>query len=170
MKNYNLKHDESVYFKNSAILLPNRQNKPKKEKECFLSLTNQNILVEVNVKKLFRTAKKTKAYPLKDVKNINDNVQVIINASTVDIYLTETDISFKFENEEIAANFYDEALLQITGDSKLVRAIKKTQKVIKETTNAIDLDFMKIAGGMIKKKVEKSKLNSTKKSSGNEEN
>ena len=167
MKNYNLKHDESVYFKNSAILLPNRQNKPKKEKECFLSLTNQNILVETNVKKLFRTVKKTEVYPLKDVKNINDNVQVIKNGSTVEIYLTETDISLKFENEEIATKFYDEALLQTTGDSKLVRAIKKTQKVIKETTDAIDLDFVKIAGAMIKKKAEKS---TTKNNSDNEEN
>ena len=53
----------------------------------------------------------------------------------------------EFAKEKEAKEFCDKALKLISGNSKLVRAVKKTQKAIKETNEALDIDVVNIATG-----------------------
>lgn len=145
MENYTLKDDETILFRSTAILLPDGKRDPKNEKSCDLSLTNQNILVKTSVKKLFKAVQETEVYALQDVKVIDEDIQVIRRKSTVDVYIKEKELYLEFENEKSAKEFCDKALKQISGFSKFVRAVKKTQKVIKETNEALDIDIGKIA-------------------------
>ena len=50
-----------------------------------------------------------------------------------------------FCEEKCAKEFCDKALKLISGNSKLVRGVKKTQKAIQETNDALDIDIAAIA-------------------------
>ena len=50
-----------------------------------------------------------------------------------------------FFKEKYAKEFCDKALKLISGYSKFVRGVKKTQKAVKETNEALDIDICEIA-------------------------
>ena len=55
-----------------------------------------------------------------------------------------------FQKEKYAKEFCDKALKLISGYSKIVRSVKKTQKFINETNEALDIDIVEIAKGAAK--------------------
>lgn len=146
MKNYTLKENEVVLFKGMVAILSDW--KEEKNTELYnteLLLTNYNIVLSTEIKKLFSSVLKQKIYAIDDVKVYDETVQIIKRKRNVDIYLVSEEIFLKFEKEKHAKEFCDKAVKQKDGNSKFVRSVKKTRKVIKETNEALDIDIVEMA-------------------------
>ena len=144
MENYILQENETILFRGTAVLMPNGKA-PKDPEESDVLLTNLNIVFISKIKKLFKTVSEVAAYSVNDVKIYDEAVQIIRRKNIVDIYLKQGEIFADFKKEKYAKEFCDKALKLITGYSKFVRSVKKTQKVINETNEALDIDVVEIA-------------------------
>ena len=128
---YKLKENENVIFRGSAMFFSDYKRAEENAKSCDVMLTNLNIVITYQKKKLFRTVTKSSVFKTEDVKIYDDTIQIIRQAADVDIYFKKSEVYLTFE-EEIAKDFSDKALTLISGNSKFVRAIKKAQKVVNE--------------------------------------
>ena len=137
MKNYKLKDTETVLFRGNAVIYTNHKRQEEGKIDCEIMLTNLNIVISYPKKKLFRMAVESLAYKVEDVKIFNERIQIIRQKTNVDIYLKQSELYLSFSEENIAKDFCNKALTLISGESQVVRAIKKTQKVINETGQAI---------------------------------
>ena len=146
MENYILKENETVLFRDEAILLQDGKNS-KNDTRCDVLLTNLNIVIVTQSKKAFRTINKVDVYSVTDVKIYDETIQIIRRQNLVDIYLKSCEIFIEFSKEKNAKEFCDKALKLISGFSKLVRSVKKTQKAIKETNEALGIDVGNMAKG-----------------------
>lgn len=144
MENYILQENETILFRGSAILLPNGKSS-KKEEEQDVLLTNLNIVFISKIKKLFRTVSEVSVFSVSDVKIYDESIQIIRRKSIVDIYLKSREVFADFKKEKYAKEFCDKALKLISGHSKFVRSVKKTQKIINETNEALDIDVIDVA-------------------------
>lgn len=144
MENYILQENETIIFRGTAVLMPNGKA-PKKQEEHDVILTNLNIVFINQIKKLFKTVCQVHTYSVKDVKIYDETIQIMRRKSVVDIYLKQGEIFADFKKEKYAKEFCDKALKLISGYSKFVRSVKKTQKVINETNEALDIDVIDIA-------------------------
>ena len=146
MKNYELCENEVILFKGLVEVLSNW----KEEKDIYkynteLILTNINIVLITEIKKLFSSVIDKKIYKIDDVKIYDEAVQIIKRKERVDIYLLGGEVFLEFEKEKSAKEFCDKSIKLRDGNSKFVRSVKRTQKVIKETNEALDIDIVKIA-------------------------
>ena len=144
MENYILQENETILFRGTVVLMPNGKE-PKNQAEHDVLLTNLNIVFISKIKKLFKTVSQVASYSVNDVKIYDETVQIIRRKTIVDIYLKQGEIFAKFKKEKYAKEFCDKALKLISGYSKFVRSVKKTQKVINETNEALDIDVVEIA-------------------------
>ena len=144
MENYTLKQNETILFRGTAFLMPDGKE-PKKQEECDVLLTNMNIVFICKIKKLFRTEHQVDVFSVNDVKIYDETIQIIRRKSIVDIYFKQGEVFADFKKEKFAKEFCDKALRLISGFSKLVRSVKKTQKAINETNEALDIDVVDIA-------------------------
>ena len=144
MENYILQENETILFRGTAILMPNGKA-PKNQEEHDVILTNLNIVFISKIKKMFKTVFQVDTYSVKDVKIYDETIQIIRRKSIVDIYLKQGEIFADFKKEKYAKEFCDRALKLISGYSKFVRSVKKTQKAINETNEALDIDIVDIA-------------------------
>ena len=145
MKEYVLKDNETILFRGNAILMPNGKRIETDKEKCDVVLTNLNIVLIEKVKKLFRTVNQANVFSVSDVKIYDETIQIIRRKAIVDIYLKKGELFLDFEKEKAAKEFCDKALKLISGNSKLVRAVKKAQKAIRETNEALDIDMVGIA-------------------------
>ena len=146
MENYILMNDETILYRGVALLLPDgKYDKKNAYDSADVLLTNYNIVFTVKRKKLFKAVVDTRIYSITDIKIYDDTVQVIRRKSIVDIYLNSVELFVKFKKERDAKEFTDKALKLVSGYSKFVRSVKKTQKAIKETNEALDIDVVEIA-------------------------
>ena len=145
MENYTLKENEVILYRGSATLLPNGKSNENNAVMNDLILTNFNIVITVKKKKLLKTVTETLIYSISDIKIHDEKIQVIRRKTVVDIYLKATELFLDFKKEKEAKLFCDNALKEISGESKLVRSVKKTKKAIKETNEALDIDVLEIA-------------------------
>ena len=147
MENYTLKNDETVLYRGSAIIMPDGKNEDKNAQKSDVLLTNFNIIVFQTKKKLFKTTTEPVIYNVSDVKIYDEQVQVIRRKAIVDVYLKTGELFLNFKKEKEAKLFTDKALRLISGESKLVRSVKKVKKEIRETDEALDID---IEGSVVK--------------------
>ena len=145
MENYTLSTNETILYRGSATMLHDGKTGKKETKNVDLLLTNLNIVLFEETKKLFKTVSETTTYSVSDVKIYDETIQVIRRKSVVDIYLNCGELFLDFEKEKEAKLFCDQALKLISGNSKLVRSVKKARKAIKETNEALDIDVIDIA-------------------------
>ena len=145
MENYILRSDETILFRGSAVWMPEGKRDAKTDIRCDVMLTNYSIVLTVHIKKFFKTSVEVYVYKTADVKIYDETIQVKRNKAVVDVYLQKKELFLDFEKEKPAKEFCDNALRLISGNSKLVRSVKKTQKAIKETNEALDIDVVKIA-------------------------
>ena len=145
MKEYTLKDDETILFRGNAILMPNGKRIETNKEKCDILLTNLNIVLIEKVKKIFRTVNQANIYSVSDVKIYDETIQIIRRKAIVDIYLKTGELFLDFEKEKEAKEFCDKALKLISGNSKFVRAVKKTQKAIQETNEALGIDMVEMA-------------------------
>ena len=144
MENYTLSANETILFRGSATLLPNGK-KDKKGEYVDVLLTNLNIVLTITISKLFSKKVETEVYSVSNVKFYDESAQIIRRKTTVDVYLTNKELFIEFDKEKEAKEFCDKALKLVSGQSKLVRAVKKTQKAINETNEALDINIVSMA-------------------------
>lgn len=144
MNNYTLQENETILFRGSCALMPNGKKNEKASESNDIILTNMNIVLFVKRKKLLKTVEEVQIFNVLDVKTYDETVQIIRRKSVVDIYLKECELFLDFFKEKYAKEFCDKALKLISGYSKFVRGVKKTQKVVKETNEALDIDIGEI--------------------------
>lgn len=150
MKNYELSANEVILFKGVAAVVSDWKNEQNvTEYKTELILTNLNIVLITEIKKLFSRILDKKIYSVKDVKVYDESVQVVRRKNLVDVYLLDGELFLKFEKEKSAKEFCDKAIKLKDGNSKFVRAVKKTQKAIRETNEALDIDIAEMAKGAI---------------------
>ena len=146
MKNYELKKDEVILFRGMVSSMSNwREEKKKSGFNTELILTNFNIVLLTEVKKMFSLILDKRIYKVEDIKTYDEAVQIIRRKNSVDLYLLDGELFLNFEKEKSAKEFCDKATKLRSGYSKFVRAVKKTQKVVKETNEALDIDVVEIA-------------------------
>ena len=150
MKNHTLRSDETILF-HSEVTLLNEGKRVGEPKPILaeLLLTNYYIVISYNKKSLFMTTTETETYEAKSIKIYDDTVQALRNKKRVDVYLQETELFFEFDKEKDAKLFVDKYQKLITGNSKFVRAVKKTQKTINETNDALGIDVVAVAKGTV---------------------
>lgn len=141
MENYNLKENETVLYRGSAIIMPDGKSDDKNAKISDIWLTNLNIVIFTKVKKMFKTVTEVESFSVSDVKIYDESAQVIRRKSIVDVYLKTGELFLDFEKEKEAKLFSDKALRLISGESKFVRSVKKVRKEIKETDEALDTNI-----------------------------
>ena len=145
MENYTLKENEVILYRGSAVLLPDGKSSGKNATMNDLLLTNFNIVLTIKKKKLLKTIEETLTYSISDIKIHDEKIQVIRKRNIVDIYLKTAELFLDFKKEKEAKLFCNNALKEISGESKFVRSVKKTRKAIKETNEALDIDVLEIA-------------------------
>ena len=145
MENYTLSTNETILYRGKATMLHDGKTGKKETKNVDLLLTNLNIVLFEETKRLFKTVSETTTYSVSDVKIYDETIQVIRRKSVVDIYLNCGELFLDFEKEKEAKLFCDQALKLISGNSKLVRSVQKARKAIKETNEALDIDVIDIA-------------------------
>ena len=144
MENYILKSDETVLYRGSVVVMPDGKSEAKNVKKADLLLTNFSIVIITQTKKLLKTVTEVEVYRTADVKTYDESVQVIRRKAVVDVYLKTGELFFDFKKEKEAKLFCDKALRLISGESKLVRSVKKVKKEIKETDEALDINIVVI--------------------------
>ena len=141
MENYILENDETVLYRGSVVVMPDGKSEAKNVKKGDLLLTNFNIVIITQTKKLLKTVTDVEVYRTSDVKTYDESVQVIRRKSVVDVYLKTGELFLDFKKEKEAKLFCDKALRLISGESKFVRSVKKVKKEIKETDEALDINI-----------------------------
>ena len=148
MQHYTLQNDEVILYRGEVTVLsaPPTQKPGRFIKDgTYLILTNLHIIIEKPVKKLFSKKVDTFLYDVQSVKKYDDVPQVIQKSVLVDVYLLGEELFLQFPNKGQASQFNNAALKLLTGFSKLVRGVKKGQKAIKETEDALDIDITGLA-------------------------
>jgi len=143
MKHYVLQKDETVLLRKSVQRL--REGKKVGQyaaTDAEVLLTNLHIVVSENRRAMLSATVETEVYDVHDVKVYDDTVQVIREKRRVSVYLNAAELFLEFEREQAAKEFCDREHKLISGYSKLVRAVKKTQKTITETNEALDIDIV----------------------------
>lgn len=144
MKHYELQADEVILYRGQVNLLPDgkpAKPAPFKKSETDVILTNLHLIVDETVRGLFNKSVDTLIYDVDVIKKYNDVPQVIQKGAYVDVYLIGTELFFQFPNKKEATLFTNAALRLLTGYSKLVRGVKKAQKAVRETEDALDIDI-----------------------------
>ena len=136
MENYILRDDETVLFKSKVEM----QITSKKKIEVELLLTNLNF-VFIRDKKLFAKKVENEVYDVKSVKKYDATYQIIRKNKKVEIYMIGVEKFLEFSTQKEAKEFTDVALKLVSGYSKFVRGVKKAQKSVKETEDALDIDI-----------------------------
>ena len=136
MENYILRDDETVLLASRVKM----QTTSKKSVEVELLLTNLNF-VFIKDKKFFSKNVEKEIYDVKSVKIYDSTYQIIRKNKKVQIYMIGVEKFLEFPNQKIAKEFTDIALKVVSGYSKLVRGVKKAQKAVKETEDALDIDI-----------------------------
>lgn len=145
MNNYTLQENETILFRGSCAIMQDGKKNEKNDEANDIILTNINIVLFVKHKKFLKTVEDVQIFNVLDVKTYDETVQIIRRKSVVDIYLKECELFLDFFKEKYAKEFCDKALKLISGYSKFVRGVKKTQKIVKETNEALDIDIGEIA-------------------------
>lgn len=145
MENYVLKENETVLYRHEVFVLPISKKRNEMIPKSELWLTNLNIVICTPKKKLLRTVFETEVYSVSDVKRYDERVQVIKRGKIVDIYLKDAELFLDFKKSGEAKLFSDIALRLISGESKFVRGVKRVQKEIRETDEALEIDTIGIA-------------------------
>lgn len=144
MKHYELQNDEVILYRGKVRLLPDgKPETPNRflKEEIYLVLTNLHIILDKTTQKLLGKKVDTLLYDTNTIKKYEDVPQIIQKGAFVDVYLLKTELFFQFCNKRQATQFNNAALRLLTGHSKLVRGVKKGQKAIKETEDALQIDI-----------------------------
>ncbi len=150
MKNYELGKDEVILYHGNAYLTRDGKidEKSKNKETTEVILTNLNFVFTTTIKRLFgKEALPTEVYSASSVKFYREAPHILVKKKIVEVYFDGAEKFIEFPDKKQANAFASSALRLVSGKSKFVRAVKKVQKEIKETDEALDID---IVGGVKK--------------------
>lgn len=145
MENYELQKEEVVLSHAQVVILPNgKESKAKMltKTECELLLTNLAFVFTTKQKSLLKKETiESEIYDIKTVKWYNEVPHILIKDKVVEIYFANGEKFVQFRNKKEAKEFTNTALRLVSGQSKFVRGVKKAQKEINETGEALNVDI-----------------------------
>ena len=142
MKHYELQQNETILYRGNVEVSVDGAKTSKEAKfNTELILTNLNFVFLTQKKKLFGHNTTKEVFDVNEVKFYDDSAQIIRKKSYVDIYMLNGEKFITFPKEKEAKLFCDKALKLVSGYSKFVRGVKKTQKAINETNAALDINI-----------------------------
>lgn len=130
MDKYKLGKEEVVLFKGKANCV-DEQDKIAVD----LLLTNLNFVFTATEKD------EREIIDAYEVKVYRENYQIIQKKNLVEIYFTDTEKYLEFETPKVAKEFTAVALRLVSGYSKFVRGVKKAQKEVSDTEEALGVDI-----------------------------
>lgn len=149
MENYELIKDEVILWHGEVSLLPSGKavkESALKKVQTELILTNFNFVFITKTKRVFQKVEvEREIYATGDVKYYKESPYILKKGKVVEVYFEGAERFIEFSDKKQARVFGDTALRLVSGHSKFVRAVKKTQKEIKETEEALDVDITGIA-------------------------
>lgn len=148
MENYELKNDEVVLYRGNVLFLDGKKEKVSSFKNvvCELALSNLNVIFTTKTKKMFQKEMiETEIYPIEHIKIYQERPHIMLKGKNVEISFIGTEKLIEFPDKKEAKLFSDTALRLITGNSKFVRGVKKAQKEVEETSNALNIDIVGMA-------------------------
>ena len=90
----------------------------------------------------------TEVYPLETIKVYKDEPYILRNDERVELYFLNGERYLTFEEKKQAKMFVDHVKRAASGNSKFVRVVKKVQREINETGEALHIDVAKVAKGV----------------------
>ena len=149
MDNYELIKDEVVLWHGEVALLPSGKvvkESSFKKVQTELILTNFNFVFITKTKRVFQKVEtEREIYATGDVKYYRDSPYILKKGNIVEVYFDSAEKFVEFSDKKQARIFGDTALRLVSGHSKFVRGVKKAQKEIKETEDALDVDITGMA-------------------------
>ena len=149
MEHYELQIDEVVLYHGDVILLLDGKKAKEstfKKVETELILTNHNFVFITKTKKILKKESlDTEIFAKDTVKFYKESPHILKKGKKVEIYFKGGEKFIEFPDKKQAKLFGDTALRLVSGYSKFVRGVKKTQKEIKETGDALDVDITGVA-------------------------
>lgn len=149
MENYELQKDEVVLSRAQVVVLPNgkkAKTSSLKKTECELLLTNLAFVFTTKTKVLLKKETiESEVYDIKTVKWYNEVPHILIKGKVIEIYFVNSEKFVEFSNKKEAKEFINTALRLVSGQSKFLRAVKKAQKEINETGEALNVDIAGVA-------------------------
>lgn len=142
MEHYTLQDQETVLYKGYVTVKNSEDKISLKNTSAQVILTNLNFVLIIKRKWLFGENVDTYVHDVKDVKIYDSSPQVIRNKKNVEIYMTSGERFIEFPTEKGAREFTDKALKLVSGYSKLVRGVKKVQKAVEETDEALGINIV----------------------------
>ena len=141
MEHYELKADEVILYRGS-VTVSDKKTSAKAQVPAELLLTNHNVVLIVTEKHfLAKTTFSTQTYPVETIKFYDGSAQIIHKKTAVDIYFVGVELFLLFPNKKESRAFADKALRLVSGENKVVRGVKKVQKAINETNEALDINI-----------------------------
>ena len=148
MEHYQLQTDEVVLFHAQASLV-----KGGKKTETEVILTNLYFVFINKTKRFLKKAEiDTERYGAQSVKRYNNVPHIIRKGKKAEVYFPTTEKFIEFATGKEASTFANTALRLVSGQSKFVRAVKKVQKEVRETDDALGTDIVgttKKAAGLV---------------------
>lgn len=144
MENYKLRADEVVLYKGDVIL-------KNKKGTTELILTNLNIVFINKYKELLSKEEITiLEYPVHSIKIYEDVPQIKVNGNTVEIYLLETEIEFKFNSKTELHKFNSVAKKLLTGQTSVERVCKNVKNSIDLIDDTLGINTVQATGDVLK--------------------
>lgn len=149
MKHFQLAKDEVVLYQNEVLVThvgEEEKESKRKKTETEFALTNHKFVFIVKTKRLlFGEKVEVEELLFDQVKVYNDLPYIVREEDTIAVYFTEQEKRIHFANKKEAKSFFELALKTVSGHSKFIRGIRKAQKGIDNTSEALGVDIRGVA-------------------------
>lgn len=146
MDYYTLRNDEVGLYHGPISMVSSGKGGRSNNSQYEILLTNLNFVFIKKTKQLFKKEQvDVEIYDINTIKEYRDRPHIIQKKAVVELYFLSTEKFIEFPNKKEARIFCDHALRVTSGKSKLVRGVKKVQRDIAETNEALDIDVVDIA-------------------------
>jgi hypothetical protein len=154
MENYTMQPNEVVLCKGDASVgTPSVSERAHIQlmpgiKEVML--TNVNIVIISKTKKLFKPEEvSVTTYPVSDIKVYDEKPQVKVKGNTVEVYMTNDEISLQFMSLLLARKFASEVYTLLTGKSASERGANMFKGAIDLVDNTLGIDSVNTIKGVV---------------------
>lgn len=136
MKDYELKVDEVVLYKGDVSY-------EEREGDTYLYLTNRNLVLVTKLKKFFSEEKTSvDVFPVSEIKIYEEKPQIKVEKNKVEIYFTNTELTFAFSNVMELYKFTASAKKLLTGKSAMERGAEKVKSGIELVNDTLGVDVV----------------------------
>ena len=154
MENYKLRADEVVLFKGPVSFRDTLE-------PAEIIFTNLNLIVINKNKNMFEKQEETdvltavEVYPVDSIKIYEGAPQVKTKDTTVEIYLLEKELAFRFESKKSLNQFCEAVTKLLTGTDATHRNAQKVKDTIALVDDTLGINSVQVVGDVLKNGVTK---------------